>query len=546
MEGSGNKLIGAADCIARDAADGAASHETTSIAGRLKEADFAVLDAEIDAYLDRAWDAVLADMASLVEIPSIEDLAAAAPGAPFGSGPHQALDAALKIARRMGFDAHDANGYIGYADYQGENDTQVGIIGHVDVVPAGPGWTVEPYALTRRDDYLLGRGTSDDKGPLVVAMHAVNFWREKLSAQGKLPRYTIRLLFGANEETNMADVAYYRKNFADPAFLFTPDAEFPLGYGESGCCVGELASAPYADGAIEEIEGGAATNAVPGEAHAVVRIDRTVAALNGDAVARVGAADMAGESAMQGPAGKAVAAQAVAAALPEVPGIVATVLPSGRVRIDATGKSAHASTPELGKSAIALLVDYLLENGLHAPAERAFLWLEHDMLGDTSGAQVGIQAADQHFGDLSAVGGVISMKDGRIVQTLDCRYPTTITAQEIEQRLVPRAQAAGAKFEIVHDKKPFLMNPDSSAVAALMQAYNHVTGRNAKPFTMKGGTYARMFGHAVSFGPEEPGEETPDWVGGMHSPDEGVSEASLKRAFRIYVHAIGLLMEAEL
>ena len=521
--------------------DAAAACGAASGIGQFGAADAAALDVEVDAYLDRAWDAVLADMASLVKTPGTEDLAAAAPGAPFGPGPRRALDAALKIAQRMGFDAHDANGYIGYADYRGESDTQIGIIGHVDVVPAGPGWTVDPYALTRRDGYLLGRGTSDDKGPLVIAMHAVNFWREKLSAQGKLPRYTIRLLFGANEETNMADVAYYRENFVDPAFLFTPDAEFPLGYGESGCCVGELTSAPDVDGAIEEIEGGAATNAVPGEAHAVIRIDRTVAALNGDAVARVDAADMAGESAMQGSAGKAGAV-----ALPEAPGIAATVLPNGCARIDATGKSAHASTPELGKSAIALLVDYLLENDLHAPAERAFLQLEHDMLGDTSGAQVGIQAADRHFGDLSAVGGVISMKDGCIVQTLDCRYPTTTTAQEIEQRLAPRAQAVGAKFEIVHDKRPFLMNPDSSAVAALMQAYNHVTGRNAKPFTMKGGTYARMFSHAVSFGPEEPGEETPDWVGGMHSPDEGVSEASLKRAFRIYVHAIGLLMQTEL
>ena len=32
----------------------------------------------------------------------------------------------------------------------------------------------------------------------------------------------------------MHDVPYYRERFADPAFLFTPDAEFPVSYGEKG------------------------------------------------------------------------------------------------------------------------------------------------------------------------------------------------------------------------------------------------------------------------------------------------------------------------
>ena len=63
---------------------------------------------------------------------------------------------------------------------------------------------------------------------------------------------------------------------------------------------------------------------------------------------------------------------------------------------------------------------------------------------------------------------------------------------------------------------------------------------------MGGGTYARNFACAVSFGPEEPAAATPSWVGPMHGPDEGASEEALKRALKIYILAILKLQEVEL
>ncbi|WP_428421324.1 Sapep family Mn(2+)-dependent dipeptidase, partial [Paraeggerthella hominis] len=185
---------------------------------------------KIDAYLEDNWEAMVGDIETLVRIPSFEELDKKAEGAPFGPGPKQALTAALELASDMGFETHDAEGYIGFADFPGASETQIGIIGHMDVVPAGPGWTFEPYAVTRKEGYLVGRGTLDDKGPSVVALHAVKFWKD----QGVEFPYTVRFLFGANEESGMADVAYYHKHYDDPAFLFTPDAEFPVCYGEKG------------------------------------------------------------------------------------------------------------------------------------------------------------------------------------------------------------------------------------------------------------------------------------------------------------------------
>ena len=51
----------------------------------------------------------------------------------------------------------------------------VGIYAHMDVVPAGEGWTVPPFAATRQGEWVLGRGAADMKASvaaLALAMQA--------------------------------------------------------------------------------------------------------------------------------------------------------------------------------------------------------------------------------------------------------------------------------------------------------------------------------------------------------------------------------------
>lgn len=468
--------------------------------------DHAELVEKIDAYLEDNWETMVGDIETLVRIPSFEDLDNKAEGAPFGPGPKEALTAALKLAEDMGFQTHDAEGYIGFADFPGKSETQIGIIGHMDVVPAGPGWTFDPYAVTRKDGYLLGRGTLDDKGPSVVALHAMKFWKD----QGVEFPYTIRFLFGANEESGMADVAYYHKHYEDPAFLFTPDAEFPVCYGEKGGYDGTITSKPIDECArvIVEFEGGAATNAVPGVAHAVVKADASQ--LQG--TDRIKVSD-AGD---------------------------------GLAKLEATGKGAHASTPDEGINAIGLIVDYLLENGLCGADERQFFELDQKLLNHTDGSGIGIKSADEYFGPLTIIGGTIKLEDGRFIQTLDSRFPTSITADEITERLRQLTAEIGATFENTLLMEPFLVKPDTPVIQALLNAYNEATGEDAKPFTMGGGTYAREFKSGASFGPEKPWVKDPEWVGMMHGPDEGVSEELLKQSFKIYALTLDKLMELDL
>lgn len=462
------------------------------------------LNKRIEEYLHDEWGQMVNDIASLVSIESVEDLSTKTQGAPFGKGPRAALDAALAIARRLGLSTHDCEGYMGYADLPGTTSHQVGIIGHLDVVPAGSGWHFDPFAVTRKEGYLIGRGVGDDKGPVIVALHAVAFWRKLLAERGEAFPCTVRMLFGANEETSMQDVAYYRAHYPDPDFLFTPDAEFPVCYGEAGICSGIIESAPLKNGDLRMMEGGSAVNAVAGTASAVVRAER--------------------------------------AHLRDMSNIQIADAGDGLVRIDAVGKSAHASTPEEGENAIGMLVDYLLANDIGTSDERAFLGFMQRLLSRTDGSGLGIQTSDEHFGAFTAVGGMVSLHQGRLRLTIDCRYPTTTSAHDIEERINERASSIGAHCTIDRDREPFLLDPNSPAVQALITSYNEATGENARPFTMKGGTYARMFTHAASFGPDKPWVKKPAWAGNMHSADECVSDDLLKEAFSIYVRTIRALM----
>lgn len=488
------------------------------------------LTRKIDAYLEENWETMVEDIETLVRIPSFEESDKATEGAPFGPGPKEALEAALEMASDMGFKTHDAEGYIGFADFPGKSDTQLGIIGHMDVVPAGPGWNFEPYAVTRKEGYLVGRGTLDDKGPSVVALHAMKFWKD-LQDAGEAPQfpYTVRFLFGANEESGMADVAYYHKHYDDPAFLFTPDAEFPVCYGEKGIYHSLMTSAdvPVEQRTMISFEGGTAVNAVPGHAQAVVR---------------AGACDL---PAAQGIEVELLDERDAATAL-EAAGAQADAVGYRLARITATGRSAHASLPQGGVSAIGLLIGYLLENGLVSEGERACFEAVARIAAATDGSTVGLACSDADFGELTIVAGHAAMQGGRFTQTIDVRYPTTITGDEVHAKLEALAQAAGGTCEKTRDDAPFLLDPQGPAIQALLASYNQATGEDARPFTMGGGTYAREFSCAASFGPEKPWEQTPEWVGGMHGPDEGVGEQLLKEAFRIYALTIGKLMQLDL
>ena len=266
---------------------------------------------------------IVRDIARLVSIPSVEG--PDAPDAPFGIESKRALDCALQIAEELGLDTVNCENKIGYASV-GEDHGQgyLATITHVDVVPAGDGWTEDPFTVRERDGFLLGRGVMDDKGPSILCLYALKYLRDS----GLPLRYPVRALLGSNEETGMGDLEHYNANYPAPLFCFSPDADFPLIHGEKGIFHGRLISR-HTPVNVLEMTGGVAPNAVPAKASALVRAE---ALQSSDAVS-------------------------------------VEELEPGLWKLSSVGVSGHASMPEGTVNAIGRIVDYLLENGIPAEGE---------------------------------------------------------------------------------------------------------------------------------------------------------------------------------
>lgn len=471
------------------------------------------LERKVDTYIDTVWDDVLDDISELVSHPSVADYGAAQPGSPFGADVRSALDCALGIAKRLGYEVLDDEGYVGMADIPGADGEQLATIAHVDVVPAGPGWDTDPFKMERRDGWLLGRGVIDDKGPAVLSLYAGAFFLH----EGIALKHPFRALLGCDEEVGMTDVHHYLAGHDDPAFLFTPDAEFPVCNAEKGQFGGTFSSAPVEGGAIVSWSGAEAANAIPSQSILELAVD-----------------------ASELPAPSAHADR-----------IEVTSVSPGRTRVFAHGIGGHASLPAGTLNAIGLAAGYLEEvaaarPGTLAPAELDFLGLLSVLFADTDGTSAGIACENEAFGPLTLNAGTICVHDGRLEQTVDIRHPDAITADGLEAKLSAAAAANGASFTVDSVKPAFSTSAESPAVQALIAVYNEVTGDDARPFSMGGGTYARNFARSVSFGPEEPDTVLPPFGGPMHGPNECASEELLRRALKIYILAIARLQDVDL
>jgi acetylornithine deacetylase len=94
------------------------------------------------------------------------------------------------------------------------------LLGHVDVVSAGEGWTVDPFGADRRDGTIYGRGTADMKAGLTAAVAAL----EVLRAAGIRLRGDVILASVVDEEAGgMGTLALVDRGYrADGAIIPEP------------------------------------------------------------------------------------------------------------------------------------------------------------------------------------------------------------------------------------------------------------------------------------------------------------------------------------
>ena len=169
----------------------------------------------------------------------------------------EALEKMLSICDDLGFKTKNIDGRVGYAEI-GDGKEMIGILCHLDVVPAGKDWDYEPFSLTEADGKYYGRGIIDDKGPAVLAVFAM---KDILESGRKIDK-RIRIIFGTMEEKgDWKDLEYYKQVEELPTYGFTPDADFPAIYGEKGIVHAKLSTQLEGTG-FKTIEGGEAVNMV--------------------------------------------------------------------------------------------------------------------------------------------------------------------------------------------------------------------------------------------------------------------------------------------
>lgn len=419
----------------------------------------------------------------------------------FGKGSAAAIDKMLEIGDGYGFKTENHDYYCASLVY-GDSEDEVGMIAHLDVVPAGDGWSYPPYKLTVENGLLIGRGTEDDKGPAVAALYAMRFLKD---SGIKLP-FSVRLLLGGDEERGMNDLPYFLKSHKPPFFSFTPDSEFPVCCGEKG--IGKI-NVRFDCGTekLMSISGGTVTNAVAGKATAIV---------------------------------KAVAE----GSLPQSEGITVSYA-DGNATVTAEGKTAHAATPEEGLSAISLLAEYLLNSLSFGDGESTMLRFLKEHCGDYLGTKLGINETDALMGYLTCIGGLLKTEDGKVIQNFNVRFPRKGSWDGIISAVEKAVAPFGGTIISHTHSDGYSFNPEKAEIQALTSAYELVVGEKGAPYTMGGGTYARSFPNTVAFGCTIKKHRglLGEGRGAAHDRDEYLSVAEFESAVKIF--ALSLLKIAE-
>jgi len=139
----------------------------------------------MDEVLKRKED-LIKDLQGLLQIKSVLDEEHATDNAPLGKGVKDALQYVLNLGKRDGFKDKNVGNLAGHLE-MGTGSELVGVLGHVDVVPEGDGWSVDPYKGIVKDGRIYARGSSDDKGPTMAAYYGMKIKKIRSSFRKKSP-----------------------------------------------------------------------------------------------------------------------------------------------------------------------------------------------------------------------------------------------------------------------------------------------------------------------------------------------------------------------
>ncbi len=428
----------------------------------------------------------------IVRIDSVRDTDNAAPGAPFGPGIKQSLDLFLEMAADLGMRTFaDPEGRYGYAEIGPEGTEMIGILGHVDVVPVGElaQWTkAAPFSAEIVDDAIIGRGTLDDKGPMVMNLMAV----KALIECGVEFTKRVRFIVGCAEETTWECMNAYSELEEMPATGFTPDANFPVIHAEK--------TIVRFDGLKKD-----ASNNFTLIADGAYNSVNDKATYTGTKIAEVTA---------------------------ELEKLEAKFEVTDNA-ITVKGKSAHAMATHLGVNAI-----YILATAMYNAGERskAIDFIAEKMADTFNGEKICGEVKDDVSGLLTLNIGWAKITETEESLGFDSRIPVLVDYKQIIETYKKTIESYGFEF-VPYKVTEALYEPvDGPLVSTLLGVYREVTGdTDTKPLTTGGGTYARAAKGTVAFGCVF---GSYDMIDNMHQPNECLELKFIPMALEIYALSI--------
>ena len=456
----------------------------------------------LEAYFKDKEAMLVEAVCRLVSIDSVEG--EPAPGAPFGPGPAAALEEGLKLAQEWGLITCNHEGYVGTADLCDKEDA-LHILGHLDVVAPGEGWTVtQPYEPKVVDGLIYGRGTDDDKGPIVASLLAMKAVKDL----GVPLKANCRLIMGTNEESGSGDIAWYFARHPFAPATFSPDSGFPVVNTEKGGFKPTFTrSWPVQEELprVKWLHGGFRINVLPGDASAAVE---------GLSIHQV---------------------QPVARDITARTGITFSFAnQEGATVIRAKGEGSHAAWPEGGNNAITGLVALLCALPLaEGPCKEALCHLNALLPhGDYLGRALGIAQSEPVAGPLTVAFTLLEVTETGLEGRFDSRVPLCATPDNCLEVARRAFEERGFTFEGEQDA-PHHPPADSPFVRTLLERYEQYTGLKGECLSTGGGTYVHDIPGGVAFGCTLPGFDTH-----LHGADERARISDLMVSAKIFAHVI--------
>lgn len=464
-------------------------------------------------YIDINKRNIINSICDLITIPSVS-IESNKPDSPFGKYCADALNYFLNLANSLGFKTKNIDGYCGFAEF-GEGDELIGIIGHLDVVPAKEeDWNYLPFVPTIENNCIYGRGVIDDKGPVISSLYAMKAVLDYCNDNNIQINKRVRLIVGLNEEKDWKCINYYKKHEELPSIGFSPDANFPCIYAEKGVlslCISDKLpnNSPIT---IESVDcGDNAINVVPKFCNVILKINGNIQMNYLINVLK----NIINKYQYE---------------------IDIYKIDNNTLKLTSYGKSSHSAHPELGINAISKLLVVL--NILFSSFKTEFPLISTfcTYIGDDYlGSNMNINFTDES-GNLTLNTSRLYIENNKLHIGINLRIPIKTSIDSIID--IFNKKFIDFNVNILSRMEPLHIDKNNKLVKILCDIFNDTCGTNYEPLAIGGATYARAFDNCVSFGMIFPKDEDM-----CHKVDEFIDINKLFLATNIYAKAIYKLLE---